>query len=498
MLGMRVEFVASRYHATPWKNHVNEGIVEWPPSPWRVLRALVAGWYRLAEPDTEGQMRELIGRLASVDPVYRLPPFTEGHTRQYMPTDGAPTLVFDTFVVMPPGRAVLRIGFPGITLDDGSWQLLERIVGQVRYLGRAESWADVHVERDEDWIPNLCPSPREGTLGLQAALSPDDYAAWRQEAASRIHKASHRPPEDLWGALTVRTRDLQKARWSSPPGTRSVLYGPAPTPVRPRRRAIVQSRSAIRAARFAVRPREGVRPLMTWALDVADAVHARLATIGDGQAIPRLIGRDAHGVPLVDQRHAYLMAGCEVTSGRDRARVTHVHVALPAAAEVGWSEAEAAVLQNLHSFTLRERGGERRTFDLVLEGLWDHEDLAALPSAPPPLGRSTRWRSVTPMVLQRHPKLRPDKTIRRDGPEDQVLRALGQLELPRPEAVELWEPPGGWLRFRRSRPRRPRPRLPLGLRGFGFELRFAEEVSGPIALGYAAHLGLGRFEPIEP
>src|SRR5690606_41364458 len=34
------------YHATPWGSHANEAEIEWPPSPWRILRALVASWHR--------------------------------------------------------------------------------------------------------------------------------------------------------------------------------------------------------------------------------------------------------------------------------------------------------------------------------------------------------------------------------------------------------------------------------------------------------------------
>ena len=37
-----VKFPLGRYHATPWDASVNEGRVEWPPSPWRILRALVS------------------------------------------------------------------------------------------------------------------------------------------------------------------------------------------------------------------------------------------------------------------------------------------------------------------------------------------------------------------------------------------------------------------------------------------------------------------------
>ena len=38
-------FPLGRYHANPWDRAVNEGASEWPPSPWRILRALVATWH---------------------------------------------------------------------------------------------------------------------------------------------------------------------------------------------------------------------------------------------------------------------------------------------------------------------------------------------------------------------------------------------------------------------------------------------------------------------
>ena len=43
-----IRFPLGRYHATPWDRSVNEGAVEWPPSPWRLLRALVASYRNFA------------------------------------------------------------------------------------------------------------------------------------------------------------------------------------------------------------------------------------------------------------------------------------------------------------------------------------------------------------------------------------------------------------------------------------------------------------------
>lgn len=64
MIAISFTFLAGRYHATPWGRHVNEGAVEWPPSPWRILRALVAVWKRtvpeLAREQVEPILRALV------------------------------------------------------------------------------------------------------------------------------------------------------------------------------------------------------------------------------------------------------------------------------------------------------------------------------------------------------------------------------------------------------------------------------------------------------
>ena len=50
-----------RYHANPWDRAVNEGASEWPPSPWRILRALVATWYT-RWPDLPGRRHRRAAR----------------------------------------------------------------------------------------------------------------------------------------------------------------------------------------------------------------------------------------------------------------------------------------------------------------------------------------------------------------------------------------------------------------------------------------------------
>jgi CRISPR-associated protein Csb2 len=119
---LKLTFPAGRYHATPWGRHVNEGMPEWPPSPWRLLRALIAVWRRTC-PDlmSESQVRHLVEPLLR-PPLFRLPASRVAHTRHYMPWEkkgpADRTLVFDTFVAV--GRDdPLFIGWPAAGLSSG-------------------------------------------------------------------------------------------------------------------------------------------------------------------------------------------------------------------------------------------------------------------------------------------------------------------------------------------------------------------------------------------
>src|SRR4051812_35490199 len=113
MTVLAYRFLAGRYHATPWGAHVNEGLVEWPPSPFRVLRALVAtGFSRLGWTRIEGAARELFDLLASAPPSYSLPDGSASHTRHYMPSfKGNTTKVIDAFLRFPEG-ATLYVRYP--------------------------------------------------------------------------------------------------------------------------------------------------------------------------------------------------------------------------------------------------------------------------------------------------------------------------------------------------------------------------------------------------
>jgi len=72
-------FWMGRFHATRWKqNPFEDWYGEWPPSPWRLLRALAARWFQYSRETgdiDESKRRQLLIALASELPEYHLPTF---------------------------------------------------------------------------------------------------------------------------------------------------------------------------------------------------------------------------------------------------------------------------------------------------------------------------------------------------------------------------------------------------------------------------------------
>ena len=86
MTTLRIDAFAGQFHANPWDRGTNEGEVEWPPSPWRMLRAITAGWYRNGAAGRDAFLR-VLDALAE-HPTYCLPRATAGYSRHYVPLGG--------------------------------------------------------------------------------------------------------------------------------------------------------------------------------------------------------------------------------------------------------------------------------------------------------------------------------------------------------------------------------------------------------------------------
>lgn len=91
---LRQEFPLGRFHATPWRvNPFDDRHGEWPPSPWRLVRAVTARWYQWArekeqEPDVS-KLKQLQAALCKSTYAFHIPADARKGSplRQYHPTE---------------------------------------------------------------------------------------------------------------------------------------------------------------------------------------------------------------------------------------------------------------------------------------------------------------------------------------------------------------------------------------------------------------------------
>ena len=204
-----IRFPLGRYHATPWDRSVNEGEVEWP-SPWRLLRTLVATWHTRWPDLLAGELDRILDALGE-PPAYRTPATSPGHTRHYLPdlahrtgATGNTDLTLDPFLWL--SRADPLLVRWEARLDHEQRETLAKLLELVPYLGRAESVCEARLldpaeepEPDEHWWR---PEPTGGQrLRLLAPVLP-----------------VRRP------LLELSTVEMRKQRRTVPPETRWVTY----------------------------------------------------------------------------------------------------------------------------------------------------------------------------------------------------------------------------------------------------------------------------------
>ena len=465
-----VGFPFGRYHATPWDASVNEGKVEWPPSPWRIYRALVSVYKERLPHLPDDQVVGLLNRLAAEPPTYRLPPAGEGHTRHQMPTiGGRRSPVLDAFRSVSPDRELL-IEF-AYQADREERELLAALLQALPYLGRAESFCRAR----------LAEKPTEEGDTVRWAAGAADYGGTRlltPVPPFTIDDLAETPTQ-----LRMSNRlDPTKARW--------VDYKQV-DPDRPiRARKAPPPRAAVTAVRWHL-PDRG-RPPVTETVAIADrlrlaALSHALRGSADKSIAARLSGRTDTGPSRAQpqHQHAHYLAFSKEKDGR----IDTVAVWAPG----GLSVEEVAAVASLRQIRTPDWLRGLHTYRLGLEALGSAE--MALPEL---VGPSRVWVSVTPYApARRWCKNWNDPDIRQKHIADDLERELVFREKPIPErieqlGIEQFDGPD-WRRFRRGRPRRGeqgqnRPAIPL-------RLTFEEPVEGPLVLGGLSHFGLGLFWP---
>lgn len=467
MLEISIRLLAGRYHATPWDRHPREGEPEWPPSPWRLLRALAASYYRTPDRYELSAVEDLARKLAS-PPEFHLPEACAAHTRQYFPqsSPGDKQLLFDGFVrTGTRDRDVIVFRWPGVDLATGQLRLLNQLLLGVSYFGRAESWAELVATSAASELITNC----------SVAGSDED------SESVRVLGAGH----DLtWEKLVVQTGQLQKQGWSAPPGSTWLTYRRKLScfQVRaPRTQGTLRPVAVRYAYLRPVRPRlaNALFAAETWRTDFLKLVQKCV----DEKVFQALSGKSDDAGPYARGHiHPYILP----QPAQDLPHLLGEVLVL-----LGTSTREQSfpteALDTLAKGIGRMHEVQDRAFKLQFIEFLERSQLKQLAR----FQSSRIWHSQTPYVQTRHLK-KGKETL-----TDQICRELdnhgGPSGLLEDVSIQAPELHGVGLReFKTRRGDRPRPAFGV----HNLRLTFSEPVSGPLVLGYAAHFGLGQFRPV--
>lgn len=540
-----LRFLVGRYHATPWDRQVNEAEVEWPPSPWRLLRALIAVWHRKVSPSGDGEevLESLVQYLAGSLPHYRLPRATTAHSRHFMPEgryiSGVPsknrTLVFDAWAAIDRDEELVVV-WPDVELPEAEQALLAELLAGLGYLGRAEGWVEARVldAADEAAFTSLDDDHRasaanpwdclpaalagEGALErgemirLPVPLSAESYERWRAEQiqeqaldAKRLKMPARRLlqtlPPSLLDVLRLETADVRNSGWSVPPGVRFEAYCRRSDAFDPHGFSHRSSESRSWGAsgrgleqsttvRLSIGGRP--RPRIVDAIRVGEVMRVALISNTDRRSFTvspagNEPGQTAHRSPEVVEALALL-------SGHDLPPDSERTFYLPEDADGDGliDHILVHIPQGIPPAALKGFGRIREIWreaderwPTLVEAVGTRDNFPSHPYLTP----SRVWTSVTPYLHPWHRKKR--FTVEDQIRKECVLRGWGEPNIEAVDAVSVAGKPLRPIHFHRFRSRRGLTQPDRS--GSFWRLTFPEVIEGPVTLGFGRFYGLGLF-----
>ena len=501
MLAIEITLLNGRYHSTPWGRNVNEGVPEWPPSPYRLVRALIDTWKRKRPDWDEARVSKALEPIGSAPPEFYLPEassaavlcFQNSNTESV--TDRQP--IYDGFVVTEP-RGKILMSWPQPVPEPSSLKDLDELLSLLNYLGRSESWVSARATDAALGLQTNCAPASAGVgPGMEAVqvavpLTKHEFERGRAEKAESSKKEKLKGGRktmaaDVSGAgmtwlqaLGWSTGDMLRAKMSEPPAFRQITYARKANSLMPETVARRKSRTlCVNAVLYSVTSQVPER--ITRAVEVAERAHLKLMGIhkrlvgNPDRVSPKFSGRDPSGTPLRGHRHVYLLPFDSNDDGWiDRMLVRCTEE---------FDELELSALNLLTSIYQRDGKPDLRLVPIE----WGIAGKDLLKRG------STVFRSETPFVPPRH--YRKGRGDFAEWLAGEVKREAENHGLPAPRRIRLLaklHKQGKdirWLEFTRGRKDR------ADSLGFGIEIEFEAPLHGPLSLGKHAHFGLGMLVP---
>jgi len=548
MTAIKIIFPWGRYYAHPWGlNPVRLREAEWPPSPWRLVRALASSWFRCHPGCTLSQdAAQLIEKLGCALPEIGIGKVTFGQTVHYQPNYGATTDKEDAqykktrhenhFAVVH-GPVVFR--WPKIELSSTQQKLLAEMAAGMSYFGRAESicqaepitTAEIEAIEGIGWCRPTSGRRISARCRDVFCPNPDDFRVtdlWARRADNPSIDSDY-TARHLVNALLSSDMKVDGAKWVSyemPEDWPAGRVVRTPRIAKERREPINGGPRIARYLRFSLQCRVPI-PLK-FTVPLAEQFRAAASRyfreqFGDNQTSFALFGHqqdfpeDAEG----EHQHAFYLPtrSLDTRCGlEERGSITEIHVWCP----YGFTQAETQVLQRIQRLVWKDGRYPVRPV-LTAMGL---EPPQCLPLATGTV-KSRLWRSETPFVPPRHFYRTGHcgyKVREAESPERQLIVCLRQagikasgevrrlgLSGEEPQTSGSLPPTPYWSIVRAPEGDASLPGAVISAThanngmstetnrqriGFFMEIAFETEVALPMpAFGHSNHFGLGLFVP---
>lgn len=455
MITIKIKFESNRYSATPWDNNVNENIPEWPPSIYRLYRAMIDSWYRRTD-YTEEQVIKVFSVLTATMPCYKIPEYTSSYTVSFMNIKtgtnialSESSLIYNPFININEPLYIVY----NMDIDEESRAILNKILNGINFLGRSESWVSMSLT-DEEIKCNFMPS-ENGSFYVPVATKVDTN--WLKDMEQ----------------LTSNTVK------SNLPRTMKIIRYDFTGPLDTGKQKIIHKESHLKSVIYELS--SVYLPSIYDTLIISDKIHKLLISKGIKLYVhnfEKFSGRKDDGTLLKGHRHLYILP---LDIDKD-GKIDHILLK----GKENLNADEISVIENIHALYM-----EKRKIQLTPVGYYSNNNyLKNFPS-------SRNWISATPVIFSRHYKknkgtfyqwmyneLVTELKFHSVISDDKELEKVELLEYIKRNSRKYY-----WLNYRRSRKDEPENGA------YGFKLIFKNEISGPFAIGTNAHYGLGLFMP---